>query len=294
MVRKLTSLPVTITLAISVPLLAVLMGSVLRLSVGVVVAVIASLVVLLIVVTVTRGRRASAWLRGKVPREYRNAPTAWALITEAEGTPERINNQQVMCFRMRVYAPEGQFDSLMYALLPVYPVNQFQTGGHYPVRYLPNDHSEVVYDTTPAAQQLGARPGWGTLTEPSVLSDDRPRAAGYTNYLDPAGLPSHLRPEFEAIMQEMFADRAQGKAVVKAQRATGQQRGMLAEIQLDLAITPQTGAPFDTTVTKWIPSSLTGRLQPGVVVEVSYAPHSPSDVSIMLTTATTTSTELLG
>ena len=64
MVRKLTSLPVTVTLAISVPLLAVVMGAILRLSFGVIIAVIAPLAVLLIVVTVTRGRGGTAWLRG--------------------------------------------------------------------------------------------------------------------------------------------------------------------------------------------------------------------------------------
>jgi hypothetical protein len=293
-VRKLTSLPVTITLAIGVPLLAVVMGAILRLSFGVIVAVIAPLAVLLIVVTVTRGRRATAWLRGKVPWEYRNAPTAWALITEAETTPERINNQQVMRFRMRVFAPEGEFDSLMYAVLPVYPMNQFQTGDRYPVRYLPDDHSEVVYDTTSAASNLPRPPsatpltsdgGFGGTAWPLVQTSSTRTSAG-SDVADVLGSPevqAALQGMATAMAHQIFPDRLPGTALVRAQRATGQNRGTLAETVFDLTITPETGAPFDTTVTKWLPPELAAQLPAGSTVAAYYSPTSPSEVAIQLT-----------
>ncbi|MCE1174063.1 MAG: hypothetical protein LWW77_05575 [Propionibacteriales bacterium] len=293
MVRKLTSLPVVVTLAIGVPLLAVLMGAVLRLGVPTIAAVVGPLGVALIVATVTRSRRTTAWLRGKVPWEYRNAPTTWALITEAEGTPERLNDQPVMRFRMRVFAPEGEFDSVMYALLPVYPANQFETGAHYPVRYLPNDHSEVVYDTTSAAQHLGPRPGWGTGRDPSMPSGDEPNPASFTNYPSAAASPSSLLASIpgidpSAMMAQIFPDRLPGTALVKAQRATGQNRGPLAETEFDLTITPENGAPFDTTVTKWLPTELAAQVPAGSTVAVYYSPTSPSEVSIQLTPVTHT------
>ncbi len=290
MFRKLTSLPVIVTLAIGTPLLAVLMGAVLQLGASTVAAVVGPLGVLFIVVTVVRSRRTTAWLRGKVPWEYRNAPTAWALITEAEGTPERLNNQPVMRFRMRVYAPEGEFDSVMYALLPVYPANHFLTDAYYPVRYLPNDHSEVAYDTTPAAGRLGPRPRWGTVAEPSVVSGDVPSEGGFTNYPSSGGADPVSRAVLNAagvdpaaMVRQLFPDRLPGQALVRAQRATGQYRGTLAETEFDLTITPKAGAPFDVTVTKWLPPELAAQVPAGSTVAVYYSPTSPSEVSIQLT-----------
>lgn len=301
MVRKLTSLPVIIMLVVAITILPMLLTAAFHPGLGVIFGALGPVAFWLTAAIVVRGRRATAWLRGSVPWEFRDAPTAWALMTSAEMTAERINNQQVMRFRMKVYAPEGEFDSVMHAVLPVYPADQFQTGAHYPVRYLPGDHSEVAYDTTAAAQNLGPRPGWGSMAEPSTIADDESSGTGFINY--PSAPAAGLAPlgsgasvvaggvpgvDPAAMMRQFFPDRVAGKALVKAQRVTGQSRGNLAETVFDLTITPETGAPFDTSVTKWLPPELAAQLPAGSTVAAYYSPTSPSEVAIQLTPVTHT------
>jgi hypothetical protein len=288
-----------------------------RASAGVVIGVVFGLGVVLFLLAGLRNRRVTAWARGEVPGEFRDAPTAWATITSVRVSGERYGSQPVLRCQVRVDAIEGAFTSLMEVVLTGRQPVRFVEGASYPVRYLPDDHSLVAYDTTSAAANLGPKPtvsplpdlaaiGYSAMSEstvePSFIVDQAPPTSAPTSYEQyPAnstpsaavGFTQALPPQVAALMQEMLADRLTGKALVTAQRATGQLRGLLAEVELDLTVTPQTGAPFDTTVTKWVPSSLTGRLQPGTIVDVSYSPGSPSDVSIVLTTIST-STELLG
>jgi hypothetical protein len=304
-VRKLTSLPVIIMLVVAIAVLPMLLTAAFHPGLGVIFGVLGPVAFWLTAAIVVRGRRVTAWLRGSVPWEFRDAPTAWALMTSAETTGERINNQPVMRFRMKVYAPEGEFDSVMYAVLPVYPANQFQTGAHYPVRYLPGDHSQVAYDTTPAAQSLGPRPGGGSMAEPTTIADDGMSGTGFINYPSaPAagsaplvsgtsvvagGVPG-IDPA--AMMRQFFPDRVAGKALVKAQRVTGQSRGNLAETVFDLTITGTDGSVTDATVTKWLPAELAAKIPVGATVDVFYSPTSPGEVSMQITSVTTS--ELFG
>jgi hypothetical protein len=65
-------------------------------------------------------------------------------------------------------------------------------------------------------------------------------------------------------------------------RPTGALRDRDPELELKLAITPESAEPYETTVAKFIPAAFVPGLQLGSVVDVMFLPESPGEVVFLM------------
>jgi hypothetical protein len=165
-----------------------------------------------------------------------------------------VNDQPQLLITMDVDTPDGRrFRGEAKQLIDLTDMAAVQPGAVLPVRYLPGDSRVVLAVDAPQAELQHAL-------------DQTRLAKGLIT-------PRQLQISHEGL---------ETRAVVLSVAPTGEIRGDLAVVAMNMRVTRPDGSTFDTVQEKTASPEMLAQTQPGAVVRVRYLAHDESEVIVLV------------